>query len=41
VVETLGAEAVDVFYLVDSGGGSLPGDTVAVVRASANAALGR
>jgi [protein-PII] uridylyltransferase len=40
VVETLGAEAVDVFYLVDRAGGPLPGEAVAAVVAAAGAALG-
>jgi [protein-PII] uridylyltransferase len=41
VVETLGAEAVDVFYLVDRAGGPLPGEAVAAVVAAAGAALGQ
>ncbi len=39
VVETLGAEAVDVFYLVEPGGGPLPPDRVAAVTAAAHEAL--
>lgn len=39
VVETLGAEAVDVFYLVDDNGGPLAGDAVDAVKAAASAAL--
>ncbi len=41
VVETLGAEAVDAFYLVDDTGGPLPSEAVAAVKAAASAALGR
>jgi [protein-PII] uridylyltransferase len=39
VVETLGAEAVDVFYLVDRSGGPLPGEAVTAVVAAAGGAL--
>ncbi|HEX6337737.1 MAG TPA: [protein-PII] uridylyltransferase [Jiangellaceae bacterium] len=39
VVETLGAEAVDVFYLVDRGGGPPPPESVTAVMAAAGAAL--
>jgi [protein-PII] uridylyltransferase len=39
VVETLGAEAVDVFYLVDATGDALSAETVAAVTAAAEAAL--
>lgn len=41
VVETLGAEAVDVFYLVDANGRAPSDDTVAVVTAAATAVLSR
>ena len=39
VVETLGAEAVDVFYLVDKDGGALPAETVAAVTAAVETVL--
>ncbi len=39
VVETLGAEAVDVFYLLDRRGGPLSGEAVSSVRSAATAAL--
>ncbi|HEX5996156.1 MAG TPA: [protein-PII] uridylyltransferase [Jiangellales bacterium] len=41
VVETLGAEAVDVFYLVDPDGGPLSREAVTTVMAAASAALVR
>lgn len=41
VVETLGAEAVDVFYLVDGSGAALADDSVAAVTAAAATVLSR
>ena len=41
VVETLGAEAVDVFYLVDRSGGPLSSEAESAVMSAATAALRR